>query len=262
MKIILIGSTGFIGTEILTQAIAHNYISHIYILTRRPLTDPRFSQTKKVTQLLHEDFEAYPASLLARLREENVEACIWSLGRGKLSSFQDLDEARRVNVNFACEAAEAFAKSLGSGMQPYEGYPQSPPKVGVGRFPFRFVYVSCWGAEQDQFRKLWAWSESRKIKGAAEKALFAIADGSEEKGEGAHRCFEVIALRPGGVLKSGGDSVSTLLTEAVVPSIAVDRLARAAIKAAFDGTGVEGKRILENKDCLGPDWSQINSFTF
>lgn len=259
MKIVLTGSTGFIGNEILTQAIAHNYISHIYVLTRRPLTDPRFSQSKKVTQILHEDFESYPSDLLERLREEGVEACIWSLG-GKVSDFKDLDEARKVGVNYPSEAAEALARHVATGMEPYEGYPKSPPKSGQKRFPFRFVFISGWGAEQNQFAKLWFWNDSRKIKGAAEKALFAVADGSEQKA-GGHRCFEVTALRPGGVLSSGSDTVTTLLTEAVVPSIAVDRLARTAIKVLFDGTGVDAKRILENKECLGSDWASINSFT-
>lgn len=119
--------------------------------------------------------------------------------------------------------------------------------------------MSAWGAEQDQFRSLWLWSDSRKIKGTAEKGLFDIADASQEI-QG-HKCFQVIALRPGQVI-AGGDAIGTLLWEATVPSIAVDRLGQTAIRQALMGTGDEKKRIIENKECLGEDWAQVNTFTF
>lgn len=256
MKIILTGSTGFIGAEILKQCIAHNYIDHIYILTRRPV-DAAYARHKKVTQILHEDFENFPADLLDRLRSEGVEACIWALG-GPVKKFANLDEARRVGVNFPAHAAEMLARHVAPGLRPYEGYPGSPPRAGQKRFPFRFVYVSGWGAERDQFRKLWMFSDTRKIKGAAEKAICAVAEGCEEV-EG-HRCFEVVCLRPGGVLSGSGEDVGALLTEAVVPSIAVGVLARTAVRVAFDG-GADGKTIMENKDCLGEDWAMINSLS-
>jgi len=257
MKIVLTGSTGFIGTEILTQAIAHNYVTHVYVLTRRPLA-PQFSH-KKVTQLLHEDFEIYPDPLLERLREEGVCACIWALG-GKVNHFKTIDEARKTGVNYPAAAAEVFAKELAPALKPFEGYGKTGarPKPGEGRFPFRFVFVSGWGAEQDQFKKLWFENENRKIKGAAERALLSVADNSAEVG--GHHCFEVVCLRPGGVLAGSSDSMTTVITEAIVPSIAVDRLAKTAIRVVFNG-GTDGKTIMENKDCLGDDWAMVNSFT-
>ncbi|KAF1823028.1 uncharacterized protein K489DRAFT_338758, partial [Dissoconium aciculare CBS 342.82] len=162
MKIILTGSTGFIGAEILTQCIAHSFITHIYVLTRRPL-DTQFSH-KKVTQLLHEDFEKYPEVLLDRLRDEGVQACIWALG-GKPEAFKDIDEARAVGISYPICAAEAFAKHLAPALKPYKGYPEKlGPAVGEAGFPFRFVFISAWGAEHDQFRKLWMSNDTRKIK--------------------------------------------------------------------------------------------------
>ncbi|PIA92358.1 hypothetical protein CB0940_09804 [Cercospora beticola] len=274
MKVILTGATGFIGSEILSQLIAHNYINHVYLLTRRPHPDPKFSSSKKVTQILHEDFEAYPDALLQRFRDEGVEACIWSLG-GPVSAFKNIDEARKVGVNFPAAAAEAFSNGVAYTMEPYVGYPEKQPAVGDKRFPFRFVFISGWGAEQDQFKRLWMYGESRKIKGAAEKALFDIAGRAEEKGVNVgdgqdasvnakhnagqkYKCFEVIALRPGGVLKGNSEGMLNVVTEAVIPSIAVQRLAKTAIKVAFHGAN--RKTILENKDCLGDDWALVNSF--
>jgi hypothetical protein len=126
------------------------------------------------------------------------------------------------------------------------------------KFPFRFIFVSQWGAEHDSNRSLWIWNDSRKIKGAAEKGIFDVADNSAEV-QG-HKCFEAIALRPGQAIAKG-DAIGTILWEATIPSCAVDRLARTAIRQALMGTGVERKRILENKECLGEDWAMVNTLT-
>ena len=154
-----------------------------------------------------------------------------------------------MGIQYPISAANAFASSIATMLDP-----SAPPNTQ--KFPFRFIFMSGWGAEQDQFRSLWMWADTRKIKGAAEKGLFDIADSSAEVQS--KKCFEVIALRPGGVI-AGGDAMSTLITEAVVPCIAVDRLAKCAIKMALQGTGFPTKRILENKDCLGDDWAMVNT---
>lgn len=248
MKILLTGATGYIGSEILTQAIKHNYITHVYVLTRKELPS-KLSTNKKVTQIIHEDFSQYPEWLLSKLANYGIEGCIWTIGRAKMEGFKDKAEAERVSIHYPLQAANAFATALATQLDP-----NAPPMKQ--KFPFRFIFMSAWGAEQDQFRSLWMWADSRKIKGAAEKGIFDVADNSELI-EG-KRCFEVIALRPGGVM-AGNESVATLLSESVMPYIAVDRLARCAIKVVLRGT--EGKRILENKDCLGDDWGMINTLT-
>lgn len=252
MKIVLAGATGFIGKEVLEQCIAHNYIEHIYCLTRKPL-DQKYFQGKrghKVTEIIHDNYEEYPESLLRRLRDEGVDGAIWALGAVRIQQYKTLEEAQRVGINYPIQAAEAFAKGLATALSP-----QLMPKK---KFPFRFIFMSGWGAEQNQFRSLWIWNDSRKIKGAAEKGLFDVVEHSEEI-QG-HKCFEVIALRPGQVI-ARGDAIGTLLWEATVPSIAVDRLAMCAIKMALMGTGDEKKQILENKECLGDDWALVNTLT-
>ena len=249
MKILITGATGFIGNEVLDQCIKHNYMEHIYCLTRKTL-DPKYATHRKVTQIIHEDYSQYPEYLLDKLAGYGIEGCIWCIG-GTMDKFKNQEEAEMVNIHYTITAATAFATSLAPLLDP-----KAPPNKQ--KFPFRFIFMSAWGAEQDQFRSLWLWSASRKIKGAAEKGLFDVADNSgliDGK-----RCFQVIALRAGGVIQKG-DAVSTLLTEAVAPYIAVDRLAKTAIKMALEGTGVEGKRILENKECLGDDWANINTLT-
>ena len=272
MKILITGATGQIGTEVLEQCIAHNYVREIYCLVRKPLAE-KYSTHRKVTQIIHEDFSQYPQHLLDKLANYGIEGCIWALG-AKGTRYATKEEGERVGIHYPIQAANAFASSLATELDP-----NAPPNKQ--KFPFRFVFMSGWGAEQNQFRSLWLWADSRKINGAAEKGVFDVAD-SCALIDG-KRCFEAIALRvcmqikplrldgittdnstflyqAGGVLPKG-DATTTLLSESVAPYIAVDRLAKSAIKRVMQGTGYEGKRILENAELLGDDWGLINSLT-
>lgn len=254
MKLLIVGSTGFIGTEVLTQALKNPYITHIFALTRTELPKAIVAHPK-VTQLLHQDYDTYPAHILSELKDAGVEACVWALG-GKISDYKTLEEAQRVGISYPIQAAEAFARDLATGLKP--GIASKSSKIKEPRLPFRFVFVSGWGAEQNQFRTLWVYSSSRKIKGAAEKGLFDVADQVAEV-DGV-KIFEVIALRPGAVV-TAGSSATTLIGEGVGGCIAVDRLAKCCIDTALEG-GKDGKKIMENGDCLGSDWAQGNSLAF
>jgi len=72
MKIVLTGTTGFIGAEVLQQCLANPAISSIVALSRRPLdsvSDPKL----KVVVL--KDFTVYDEEVMKEL--EGAEACIW-----------------------------------------------------------------------------------------------------------------------------------------------------------------------------------------
>ena len=72
MKIILTGTTGFIGNKVLQQCLAKPAITSIVALSRRPLddvTDP------KVKVVVLKDFTAYGEDVLRVV--EGAEACIW-----------------------------------------------------------------------------------------------------------------------------------------------------------------------------------------
>jgi len=247
-KVVLVGATGFVGTEILDQLIKNRYTTHIYCLTRKPL-ETQYSTHQKVVQVLHENFDDLPDHLFERLRGWGVQGCVWAVGKPKLTDYKNLEEAQKINIQYPVTAAEKFAKICAVESMEAQG----------GKFihPFRFVYVSAWGAEQDSNKKLWLWNDSRKMKGAAEKGLFDIMDQSE-KVDG-KRCLEVTTLRAGTVLRKGKD-LSMMLAMQTSPCIAVDLLARTAMKVVLDGD-VDHRKIMENADCLGPDWADINTFS-
>jgi len=152
MKIILTGSTGMIGTEVLAQSINNPSLTEIVVLSRRPLPSSH-PTSPKVKTLIIEDFLTYPASFLQDL--SGAEACIWysiplpartkaismtivnktrALG-GIPSRFPDLATARKVNIDYAFVAAKVFVETLS-------------PQLGPDK-KFRFLYVSGHAVDRD-----------------------------------------------------------------------------------------------------------------
>jgi uncharacterized protein YbjT (DUF2867 family) len=74
MKVILSGATGFIGGEVLTQALAHPSITSLVCITRRALPESA-TRNPKLTVITLTDFLSYPPEILSQL--EGAESCIW-----------------------------------------------------------------------------------------------------------------------------------------------------------------------------------------
>ena len=74
MKIILAGSTGFIGREVLTQCLQNPSITSITALSRRELP-PSASDNAKVKVVIMDDYLSYPDNVLQDI--QGAEACIW-----------------------------------------------------------------------------------------------------------------------------------------------------------------------------------------
>ena len=120
MKIILTGATGYVGTEILDQAVAHKYIEHIYCITRKPLDRKYFAKAAKgkVTELIHENFGNYDDSLMKFLRDAGVEGCIWCMGPKTHP-----DMAKRVREGKAFDNVPDWGRLYGAeGVDPALGY--------------------------------------------------------------------------------------------------------------------------------------------
>ncbi|KAG4221023.1 hypothetical protein PC116_g30499, partial [Phytophthora cactorum] len=93
MKIIITGATGFVGSEVVRQAIADEAITHAFVLTRKPLPED-ISKNTKLTVIEHKDFSTYPAELLSQLA--GAEGCVWTIG-GRATQFPDVETARKVS---------------------------------------------------------------------------------------------------------------------------------------------------------------------
>ncbi|MCJ1281721.1 hypothetical protein MMC26_001043 [Xylographa opegraphella] len=205
MKIILTGSTGFIGSEILHQCIQHPDISSIVALSRRELPKDVTSNAK-LEVIIQQDFTGYSDDVLKRLA--GAEACIWALGNATTNP----EAGRKANFDTTLAGAETFATSL--------------PLQPDSRKPLRFVYVSGMLAERDQKKTLWFAQEGRRMRGQIEKALVELQKQHNDS-------ITTFIVRPWMVLSKERTAMSAIAS--VGPSIRVDELAAAAVNIALTG---------------------------
>ena len=102
MKLIVTGSTGLVGKEVLFASFSHPAIDSMVAISRKPLD----TSHPNLQVVLHEDFAHYSEETLAALK--GAEACIYALGT--VSPSQP-DYNRRVNMEYSLVAASAFAES-------------------------------------------------------------------------------------------------------------------------------------------------------
>ncbi len=200
MKVIVIGATGFVGSEVLKQLLRRSDVGQVTCLTRR-LTGV---QDAKLVELEHKDFTSYSERLLVSLA--NHAACIWTLG-GKVSDLGSGDEFEKITHTFTLSFARGMAAHAAD--------------------RFSFCYLSGMGADPSESSR-WKWEQAtRYLKGRTEKDLLALG--------AANANFTAYCFRPGGILPIG---TNPLARAALAPlSIGVDVLAKAMIVAATANKG-------------------------
>jgi len=223
MKIILTGSTGFIGAEVLHQCLNHPHITSIVALTRRELPK-EVASNPKLEVIILKDFTSYSDDVLQKLA--GAEACIWALGLATIN----LEAGRKANLDTTLAGAKAFATSL-------------PPRPDSKK-PLRFVYVSGMLAVRDQKKTLWFGQEGRRLRGQIENELLELQN---QHSDG----FATFVVRPGMVLSKERTVMNAVAS--MGPSIKVDELAAAILNIALTG---DGAQIVEN-DVLGREGRQL-----
>ncbi|OQD87520.1 hypothetical protein PENANT_c005G10105 [Penicillium antarcticum] len=195
MKVILTGSTGFVGGEVLSQCLQHPAITSIVALSRRDLP-----AHEKLQVAIVEDFLTYPNSVREKIQD--ADACIWTLGKARIP---DNDTARRVSIDYTLTAARVFQDTC--------------------QKPFRFIYCSGAAAERDQTKPLWFMQDYRRIRGQVETETLDFARD--------HTGFEAHIMRPAMILTR--DMSLQRLVFSLGPSIKVDDLARTMLDLALNG---------------------------
>ncbi|KAL2256448.1 hypothetical protein VTK26DRAFT_1644 [Humicola hyalothermophila] len=223
MKVIVTGSTGLVGSALVRQCLADDRVTHVYVLTRRPLPDDEVTNHAKATVIVHDDFSAWPAELLARL--EGAEGCLWAIG-GRATQFPDIETYKRVQVDYTLAGARAFVNTL-------------VPRLPEGK-QFRFAFCSGKFAEWDQKKALHFMAETRHVKGQVEQGLCEMADADKTKR------FEVYCCRPSGILPPRAGLAARLVGK-LYGAIDVDQLARAFIRVLVEG---HQERIIENAQLM------------
>jgi nucleoside-diphosphate-sugar epimerase len=75
MKLIVAGSTGFLGKEIITQALAHPTITTVVALGRRPADIDETKNKSKLVNAVVPDFDHYSDDVKKQLAD--ADALIW-----------------------------------------------------------------------------------------------------------------------------------------------------------------------------------------
>ncbi|CAI7649039.1 unnamed protein product [Penicillium pancosmium] len=196
MKLILTGSSGFVGDEILSQCLEHPSVSSVVALTRREL-----ATHEKLQVVLMEDFSSYPQTALEAIR--GADACIWALDVNPKKMFDD-GMAQRISIEYTMTAARLFNESC--------------------QKPFRFVYCSGFLAERDQTKRLWFFQNYRRTKGQVETDLLTFDDENP--------AFESYILQPA-LIKPRSNPKE--LAIALGPSVKVYELASKMLSLALEG---------------------------
>ncbi|KAF7873926.1 hypothetical protein EAF04_002598 [Stromatinia cepivora] len=212
MKVVLSGSTGYIGGEVLTQCLNHPSITSVVVLTRR---DPGgVAETPKVKVIIVKDFTSYDESTTNELK--TADAAIWCLGT------YNGDE--KVDIEYPLTFIRAIkTRPLGS---------------------TQFRYVQLGGAftvppleEGRKERSLWYYANGRRIRGAAEAR---VLEASEDGTQGA---FTVYLVKPGAVLPRRGAIFQCILGSSL--SIRIRDLRATIVDLAVQGND---KRVFQNND--------------
>lgn len=79
MKLIVAGATGFVGAEVVRQALSHPAVTSVVALARRATPVPANigpdANVSKLTSTICDDFDNYSESVKADLA--GADACIW-----------------------------------------------------------------------------------------------------------------------------------------------------------------------------------------
>lgn len=214
MKVILSGSTGYIGSEVLTQCLNHPSITTVILLTRR---DPGgLAENPKVKVIPVSDFTSYDESTLDEF--ETADAAIWCLGTYHGDEKVDIEFPLTFIRAIKTRALESQAFRY---VQLGGAFTEPPPGEGQGE------------------RSLWYFANGRRIRGAAEARVLECSD------DAVQNAFEVYLVKPGAALPRNGAIFQCVLGSSL--SIGITELGAAMVDLAVYGNE---KRVFQNNDLL------------
>ncbi|KAK3305261.1 uncharacterized protein B0T15DRAFT_531771 [Chaetomium strumarium] len=232
MKLVVAGSTGFVATEVIRQALSNPSITSVVALGRRPAPEPQSTGSRadltKLRSVTVDDLgEEYPDHVKKEL--SGADACIWTIAitpsKSKLFSWE---QTIKVCRDYAIRGIETISQLV------HESQKDKP---------FRFVYISGDRAERDPKKKPWILGDYCLMRGEAEERILEYA----QRSDGA---VEACTAKPG--LISGPGKPATLVTQVFTSVIGLPRIQVSEIAAALLDQVVSGfeKDTLRNEDLV------------
>ncbi|KAF4944935.1 hypothetical protein FSARC_14545 [Fusarium sarcochroum] len=233
MKVVIGGATGYLGTEVVRQALRHPLITSVVALARRETqvpkdVDPQIAQSK-FRSLTCSDFKDYPQNVRSAISD--ADACIWLIAiTPTRSQAYSWEQVKKVCLEYAISAADTCAKL---------------PRDGK-HTPLRFLYVSGFNATQDPSKKPWLfgdYSVMRPVKGQVEKNVLERAQMSNGR-------MQACVARPGlidpmnvSVMRQAFQGFANALIS--MPRIPIATMAAALLDQILHGFD---KEVLSNED--------------
>ncbi|KAK0708872.1 hypothetical protein B0T21DRAFT_387583 [Apiosordaria backusii] len=214
MKLIVAGSTGFVGAEIIRQALSNPKITSLVALGRRPAPTPQNlgpnADLTKLKSVTVADFgEEYPDSVKQEL--SGADACIWTIAITPAKSRSNTwEQTVKVCRDYAIKGIETISQL---------------PRDNTSGKPFRFVYISGYNCERDQTKKpMWPLRDYLLMRICRQCLFHNFA----QKSNGV---LEVLIAKPGLIMGYG--KIVPAVQKALMTAIGVPKIAVQDISAAL-----------------------------
>ncbi|EHK16716.1 uncharacterized protein TRIVIDRAFT_41189 [Trichoderma virens Gv29-8] len=177
MKLIIVGSSGFVGKELVRQAITSPAVTSVVAIARRETPVPESlkdsSDVAKLTSVVCDDFLNYSDNVKHQI--SNADACIWLMAVTPSNSGKmPWDEVRKICLDYTIAGLEELSKA---------------PRDNAKK-PLQFVYVSGANAERDQSKKPWILGDYCLMRGEVETRVLDFAKNS-------NNAIEACIVKPG-----------------------------------------------------------------
>ncbi|KAI1457874.1 hypothetical protein F4805DRAFT_158284 [Annulohypoxylon moriforme] len=234
MKLIVAGSTGFVGTEIIRQALSHSGVTSLIALGRREISVPEnvgpHADVTKLKSVVCDNFENYAESVKQELA--GADACIWTIAVTPA-------QLRTMGWDLACKICRDYA------IKGIETITQLPRGDGDNK-PFRWVYISGSSSVRDPADKPWVLGDYCVMRGEVESKVLTYAQ--ESRG-----MVEACVAKPGMIDAPGK---STMVMNAVktvgrsligLPKVDVSEISATLLDQVINGFE---KDTLQNEDLV------------
>ncbi|CZR52703.1 uncharacterized protein PAC_02580 [Phialocephala subalpina] len=227
MKLVIGGATGFVGREVLRQALNSPEITSIVTIGRRPVTVVDSTNIAKLTDIVMEDGEHYSESDIEKIA--NADACIWTIAVARTKALTTpFDICKKVTRDYTLAGIDALTKSNNKGK------------------PLRFIYMSGVAISRDMNQDFRKWDkttspEMHQLRCMLEIELVSYASNSKGK-------VEICCVRPGYI--AGDREIPGWVPPNIpegIPQIERRDLVAACLKMGIDG--IE-KDPLSNDDAV------------
>ncbi|KAK3361296.1 hypothetical protein B0T24DRAFT_660570 [Lasiosphaeria ovina] len=231
MKLVVAGSTGFVATEVIRQALSIPAITSAVALGRRDVPAPENSgpatDGAKLKSVVCENWEEYSDSVKQELA--GADACIWTIAitpsKPKTAPWETVCKVCR---DYAVTGIETMSQLRGRNSD-------------TDKQPFRFVYISGTASQRDPAQKPRLLGDYSLLRGEAETRILDFA----AKSQGA---VAACVAKPG--IISSPAKPTPLMRQAFYAVIGLPKLQVAEIAAALLDQVARGfdKDTLENAD--------------